>query len=205
MKDIENKQEEIKEEEIPMEPESKLETEVVKKEEIKQEVIPFEEEVIPQAPKEEKEDKKGKKEKPGLWQRLFNTKKIVKTKKVAIIFLRNNGIAEPMEVRSKNGFFNIYGKIYHEDRSCTYTIAKERIPFAIIPEWSMIPYGTKVWHEKPMIEKFSELEDHVIRGIRHAELVKMGGGGADQKINLKTAILIGIFAIIALAVIFGYK
>lgn len=164
-------------------------------------------EQIQETEKEIKKDKKEKKEKEkkGLWQKLFNTNRIVKKGKVAVVYLRNNGIAEPLEVKSVKGFFNINNKIYHEDSDCIFTIAKERIPLAIIPEWSMIPYGTQVWHDKPMIEKFSELEDHTLKGIRHAELVKMGGGGEDKKINLKTAILIGIFLIIGLAIIVGYK
>jgi hypothetical protein len=152
-----------------------------------------------------KQNKEEDKEKKGLWQRVFNTKNIIKKNKVAILYLRNNGIAQPMELQSKKGFFNIEGKIYHEDRDCIYTISKERIPLAIIPEWSMIPYGTKIWHDKTMIEKFSELEDHTLKGIRHAELVKMGGDTGSNKINTKSAILIGIFIIIALAVIMGYK
>ncbi len=146
---------------------------------------------------EEKKDKI----KLNIWQKLFK-KDIVKKGKTAVLYLRNNGIAEPMEVESKKGFFNIKGKTYHEDRDCTYTITKDRIPLAIIPEWSMIPYGLKKWHDKSLIEKFSELEDHLLRGIRHAELVKMGDK-ENIKLNTKAMVVIGIIVIIGIAFLVG--
>lgn len=148
-----------------------------------------------------KEDKKDKKNK-GIWGNLFS-KNIVKKNKVAILYLQNNGIAKAMELEAKKGFFTINGRTYHEDRDCIYRFSKENIPLAIIPEWSLIPYGTKKWHDKEMIEKFSELEDHVLRGIRHAEFVRLGGEG-DKKINMKNAVLIGIVVIIGLAIATGY-
>ena len=149
------------------------------------------------------EDKQIEKDKKKtLWQKIFN-KNIVKKGKTAVLYLRNNGIAEPMELESKRGFFNINGKTYHEDRDCIYTITKDRIPLAIIPEWSMIPYGTKKWHDKSLIEKFSELEDHTLRGIRHAEMVRMGEKEG-MKLNNKTMVVIGIIVIVAVAFLMGY-
>ena len=148
---------------------------------------------------EEKKDEKKK----GFWAKIFNKDK-VKGNNVAVIYLRNNGNAQTMIIESKKGFFNINNRTYHEDRDCVYTIEKDRIPLAIIPEWSLIPYGTKRWHDKEMLEKFSDYQDHVLRGIRHAELVKMGD--KDQtKINAKTAILWGLGIIVAIAVMMGYK
>lgn len=138
--------------------------------------------------------KKGKK---GLWEKFFN-KDMVKKGKTAIVYLKNNGTVELLELASERGFFNIGGKTYNEDRDCIYTVTKDRYPLAIIPEWSMIPYGTKTWHDKPMIEKCSELQDHCIRGIRHAELVRMGDKGF-SKMNNKTLIVIAIIVIIGIA------
>lgn len=138
-----------------------------------------------------------KEKKKGFWSRTFN-KNNVKKNKVAIIYLRNNGVAEPMIVESKRGLFEINEKTYHEDSDCIYTISKDRIPLAIIPEWSMIPYGTKRWHDRDALEKFAECQDHVIRGIRRAELVRMGEKDKGQ-INLKAIIIVGILVIIALA------
>lgn len=144
-----------------------------------------------------------KKKKAGLWDKMFNKKRLKKPNTVAVIFLRNNGKAEPMEVESKKGFYSIHGKTYNEDRDCIYSLGKDKIPLAIIPEWSLLPYGTKAWHDKPMLEKFSELQDHTLRGIRHAELVKMGEG-RESKLNAKAVIGIIVLAIIGYAVFSAY-
>ncbi len=147
------------------------------------------------------EDKEDKKEKKGIWERMFNKKKIKKNK-IAVLYLRNNSRAEPMEVESRRGFFEINDKVYHEQRDCMYIMGKERLPLAIIPEWSLFPIGTKKWDDQSMLEKFAECQDHTIRGIRRAELVRMGekDGG---KLNMKAAVIIGIIVIIAIAFMMG--
>lgn len=150
------------------------------------------------------EPKNKPKEKRNLWQRLFNTKKLEKTNKVAVIYLRENGNAETLEVEPKEGMFNIHGRVYHEDRDCAWTFTKERYPLAIIPEWNVVGLGRKSWEDKPLQEKFSTLEDHAIKGIRHAERVRMGEGDG-QKLNLKSIILIGIAVIVVIAIVLGYK
>jgi len=153
----------------------------------------------------DKTNKKVKKEKKGvsLFEKLFKKSLLKKPDKVAVIYLRNNGIAEPMEVTSKKGFFTINNRTYHEKRDCIYTVTKERIPLAIIKEWDIFPIGTKKWDDEPMREKFSELEDHALRGIRYAELVKMGDHDR-PKLNYKTMILIALGIIIVLAIAIGY-
>lgn len=153
---------------------------------------------------ENKEDFTKRKKRQGFFDKLFNRKKLNKPKRVAVIYLRNNGVAEPIELESKKGFFNIEGHVYHEDKDCIYTITKDRIPLAIIPEWSLIPIGTKRWEDKPMLEKFHECEDHIIRGIRHAELVRMGDKDSSTKLDMKKAILIGVGAIVVIAVLLNY-
>lgn len=154
------------------------------------------------AKEEEKEEEKKKKD--SKWSdKFFKKARFKKPTKVAVIYLRENGIAEPMEVESKNGLFTIGRKTYHERKDCTYTITKERIPLAIIPEWSPVPLGTKIWEEKPMYEKFNELQDHVLRGIRHAELVKMGEKERG-KISVKQAVIAGIVVIVGLALLTNF-
>lgn len=148
----------------------------------------------------------GKKEKKVVkfWDKVFNRKKIEKEDKVAVIFLRNNRTAVPLEVKTKNGFFNINGKSYHEDRDCIYSLGKERVPLAIIPEWSLVPVGTRDQEDKFMLEKFAEFQDHVMKAIRHAELVKMGG--EDKKpLNPKVMIMIGLVVIVVYAVMSNYS
>lgn len=146
---------------------------------------------------------KKKKKKQTFWARLWRAGKLKKKNMVAVIYLRNNGNAEPMEVQSKDGFFNIYGKTYHENIACIYSMTKDRVPLAIIPEWSLIPIGTKRWEDKSMIEKFAELQDHTLRGIRHAEFVRMGG---DKGLGLNAKSVIGfiVLGIIGIAIAAQY-
>ncbi len=150
----------------------------------------------------EPEDKKEKK-KLTWWSKTFKSKNFKKPTLIAVLFLRNNGRAETMQLETRNGFFNIAKKTYHERRDCTWVVDKDRIPLAIIPEWSLIPLGTKEWEDKPMLEKFNELQDHTLKGIRHAELVKMGetdfGGIPPKKI-----IIWGIVILVAGIIIANY-
>ncbi len=155
---------------------------------------------------EEDKKKDAKKAKKGIFS-FLSSKKLKKPNMVAIIYLRNNGIAETGEVESKRGFFIISGKTYHENRDCIYTIIgkdRERIPLAIIPEWSLIPLGTKRWDDKPMLEKFAELQDHTLRGIRHAELVKMGDKSDSKSMTTKQIILLVLACIVGAAVLLNY-
>jgi len=163
-------------------------------------------EVIPesQSTNNEKPNKSKKtKEKESWWSKFFSGKKLKKPNVVAVIYLRNNGNAEMMEVESKNEMFSIHGKTYHERNDCIYTVTKDRIPMAIIPEWSLIPIGTKRWEDHPMLEKFSQLEEHVLKGIRHAELVRRDGQES-KPISTKQMIFWVIIAIVAGAILINY-
>ncbi len=150
---------------------------------------------------EEKEKKKEAKKK--WWNKAFPKKdKFKKPNKVAVLYLRENGNAEPMDIDAKDGFYNIEGKTYHERSDCVYTVGKERIPLAIIPERNMVAIGTKGWEDKAMQEKYSELQDHLLKGIRNAELVKMGDSSGVSP-NLKKWIAGGLGVIVLLAILFG--
>ncbi len=171
-------------------------------------ILNLEEEIIvPEVKtiKKEKNKTKDNVKEKGLWSKIFSKNKLKKPNKVAVIYLRENGIAEPMEetVDSK-GFFNINGKVYHEDRDCTYLLGKDKYPFAIIEEWSVIPLGRKSWTDKPMQQKFCVLQDHVMKGIRHAERVRTGEKGEGLRLNAKQVILYVILGIIGIAVFMNY-
>ncbi|KKN14660.1 hypothetical protein LCGC14_0993910 [marine sediment metagenome] len=211
----ENKEETKKTEKKEKEEIAEAKAESEKEEEKEKEEKKLEEEMkeIAQEMKEleEKKDKKdeiSKKESKKLkkkdWRNnLFNAKKFKRPNRVAVVYLRNNGIAEPMQVDTKDGFFSINGKTYHERKDCVYSFHKDRIPFAVIPEWSMTPIGTKRWEEQTMHEKFNELQDHLLRGIRHAELVRrtgVGMGGMDAK----KMIGLGILVMVGMVVLFNY-
>lgn len=154
--------------------------------------------------KEEKKDKPKGRTSDKWWDKYFNPRRMRKSNRVAAVFLRNNGNADLLEVQSRNGFFNIEGKSYHEDKDCIYTITKDRIPLLIIREWDLLPLGTKRSEEDSMREKFAELENHVLKGIRHAELVKSGGTFDDKKISMKQAIVWGIIGIVLVAIALNY-
>ncbi len=152
-------------------------------------------------PLSKSEDKKKKKGKGEVF-RSFNKRKMKKPSAVGVYFLRNNGKIEQKEIETKHGFFNIEGKTYHEDADCIFR-NKEGYPIAIIPEWSLVPYGTRKWHDKSMLEKFAELQDHALRGIRHAELVKMGERDG-PKISGKAIVGFIILAIIGMVLVSSY-
>lgn len=154
---------------------------------------------------EVKKNKKKDKTKQGFWDKVWNKKKLEKRNTVAVLYLRENGTAEPMEIISKRGFFNINGKTYHERRDCIYTMSKERYPLAIIPEWSITPLGNKLWYDKTPQEIIGILQDHCMNGIRHSERVRSGENMGTNKINMKNVIVIGIIVIVAIAVLMGYK
>lgn len=157
--------------------------------------IPVPEPLVKDNEPETKKGKKDKKKDAKWWNKVFNKDKLKKSDRVGVVYLRNNGKADLMEVQTKNGFFNINGKPYHEDRDCVYILTKERIPLLIVREWDMIPIGTKKWDDEPMREKFSELEQHVLKGIRAAELVK-SGGGIETKLTPKQMILWGLVILV---------
>ncbi len=147
----------------------------------------------------EKEDKKDK----NWWQKIFHKERLKKSNKVAILYLRNNGNAEPLEIESQKGFFNIKGRTYHERRDCTWTITKDRLPLAIIREGNLIPEGTDEWKEQTLQVKFAEFQDHVLRAVRHAELVRSGDRDLSQ-MNLKKVVGWIILGIVIIAVIMNF-
>ncbi len=147
--------------------------------------------------------KKNKKKDSKWWSKTFNKDKLKKPNKVAVIYLRNNGNADLMELETINGFFSIGTKTYNEDRDCVYTITKDRIPLLIVREWDIIPLGTKKWDDDPMREKFSELSQHVLKGIKNAEFVR-SGGGFESKLTPKQLILWGLAALVGVIVIMNF-
>ncbi len=162
----------------------------------------------------EKSDKKGGKEKKKkkLWDGSWRKNKLKKPNSVAVLFLRNNGKAIQYEMETRKGFFELQGKTYHEDNDCMYQINLDGAvrPLAVICEWSLVPVGKQGWYSANdgegrlefMIRKFAEFQDYAIRGIRNAELVKMGESNKSP-MNARTVILLIVAGIIGIAVLFG--
>lgn len=144
--------------------------------------------------------------KKSIWEKMFSKNKLKKPRMVAVLFLRNNGKAEPLELEVKNGFFEIAGKSYHEDKDCMWRFTKEGLPLAIIEQDSLLPIGTRRYYQYYPDEtslqfvkrKLMECQDHVLRGIRHAEFVRMGEK-EKSGVSMKQIIVVGIILIVIYA------
>ena len=141
--------------------------------------------------------------KKNIWNTAFKNKNLKKPSTSAVLYLRNNGTAEPMEVKTKRGMFQIDGKFYHEKLDCKWTMGKSRTPLAIISENKLVPVGKPEYYQRDSEEKLAELQDLVVKGIRHAEIVRMEGE-TKSKINPKVAVGIIIALIIGFAVLRSY-
>ncbi len=143
-------------------------------------------------------------EKKGLWSKLFNRKRSIKPGRLAVLFLRNNGNAETLDVPVKDGMFSLYGNTYHEKTDCIYTMGKDRIPLAVLEEWSMFPIGTRIYEDQDIRRKSSQLQEHLMKGIRHAEKVRLEGGAGMGPLNMKQVILWGIIILVVIVVLMNY-
>jgi len=121
---------------------------------------------------------------------------------VAVMYLRNSGIAELRYVKPENDFFVVDGHYYHIDESCYYSIGKKRIPMAIIPEWSFTPLSRKAYGEVLQADS-QHAQKLIIKALENAEIVKINrdDGKEKGKLNPKTAIIIVILIIVAIAVL----
>lgn len=150
-------------------------------------------------------EKKDEKKSQSFWSKIFQKEKLKKPEDVAALYLRENGVAEPMIVHpdEKSGFFHINNRQYHPRRDCKFIIGKDKTPLVIIPEWKLTPVGTKEYDDLPIEQRLSDLQQHTIEAIRHAEIVKMSGEDG-IKPNWKVIIGIVIGGIILLAILKNY-
>jgi hypothetical protein len=182
--------------------------ELVKKQEIPeipmQEVVsqPFKQ--LEQFQEEPEKKKEKKKKKPNLWDRIFKKQKLKKPESVAVLYLRKNGVAQPLYIEPKNEMFHIGTKVYHQRKDCKYLITKDKVPLAIIFEEGLVPVGNKEFYDLDVQRRCAEHQDHAIKAIRHAEIVRMGYDDKDKKkINPKVVIGIIIIAIVGYALLKG--
>jgi hypothetical protein len=148
---------------------------------------------------------KDNKDTESFWKKIFKKKQ--KIKSLPIIYLRKNGIAEPMYVKTENGQFKVGDKTYHEREDCRYKLmmGKESMPFAVVPEDGIIPVGTSDYYAKldENIQKVvQEHQEMAIKAIRHAEIVRMGEDG--KKPDMKMIIIVAIIVIVGLALLKNY-
>lgn len=158
--------------------------------------------------KEEKAKEKEEKKQEGFWRKIFPKKKVAAPNRVAGIYRRLNGTAEPFIAETKNGMFNVGGKTYHELQDCRYTltIGKERLPFIDVVEDKLIPEGNHNYYvelDSKIQQIIAEHQERAIKAIRHAELVRLAGEDK-PKPNMKLIIIIIIVAIIGFALLKNY-
>ncbi len=140
----------------------------------------------------------------GVWDKVFNVKKLKKPDTVAVVLLRDNGNAEPLEAKAIRGMFNINGKVYHEREDCKYTLnyKGERTPFIVVHENMLHPEPNKEYYERGFQKRMADLQDMVTRAIKNAEIVKVEGD-SNSKINPKLLIAGAIGLIIMFALFQG--
>lgn len=149
-------------------------------------------------------DPKEKKKNDNTWSKFLKTNKVKKDNQVAVLFLRNNSRAEPYILTPKDGMFEIAARSYHERSDCKYSVrfGKDIVPLAVIREKDLKPIGNKDWDDLSIEAKLAELQYHVIKGIRTAEIVRVEGN--DKKMDMKTIVIIGIIAVVALVFLQKY-
>lgn len=194
---LEGKSEEVATKEISNEPKQEIQEVSVK---------PNNSEKVETIIEPKKPEKKEVKPKEKKWyEKFFNKEKFKKSKKVGIIFCRDSGIAEFIEQEEKDGMFSIDDKIYHTDLDCIYRTKEDKIPLAIIREKDMTPLRFTRSEEETIEERVSTLQNLLIKGIRHAELVRQGGTDFNSKqITMKQVILYCVVALVAGAVLMNF-
>lgn len=128
------------------------------------------------------------------WQRIFKKDKVKKPNMVVVQLLKNNGTSEVIYMETKDDMFTIGDCVYHTRKDCAFTlfVGNDRIPLCILPEWSMIPIGTRAFYELTPERRIAEYQNLALKAIRMAETVKAEepvkkGGG----INMRTILIIG--------------
>jgi len=104
-----------------------------------------------------------------------DTKRIADAQ-VAVLYMRESGIADLKYVKPENGMFIVEGRYYHIRDSCMYSIGKKRIPLAVIPEWSFVPLSKKGYKEHLGSEN-QEAQMLIIKSLENAEVVKIQQDG----------------------------
>lgn len=148
--------------------------------------------------KKEKEEEKNK-----FWGKTIRKDKLKKPESIAVLYLRMNGIAEPLYVIPKNGMFHIESQTYHVREDCRYLINKDKVPLAILREDGLVPEGTSEFWEREFQARCAEHQNKAIKAISQAELVRMGYDDNKMKINPKIIIVLVILAIVGYAIFKG--
>lgn len=130
-------------------------------------------------------------------------KKKIANAEVAVLYLRESGIAELKYVKPDNGMFIIYGRYYHINASCFYNLGTKRIPLAVIPEWAFVPISKK-GYETELGSHYQDAQMLIIKSLENAEIVKI-----NQDINPKrkadSKLIIGIIIVAVIGLFFLNK
>ncbi len=158
---------------------------------------------------EDVKDIKPEKKDKTFWEKFFNNKKVDKPNTVAILLLRINGEATPLyREYDEEGMFRIddikknpFAKTYHIRHDCIHRIKikKDTIPLCILPEWSLVPLGNRIYWEMGIERRAMEAQEEFLKAIRAEEVVKQ-----DESLKKKSAISGKTIWIFIAIVVIGY-
>ena len=158
---------------------------------------------------EDVKDIKPEKKDKTFWEKFFNNKKVDKPNTVAILLLRINGEATPLyREYDEEGMFRIddikknpFAKTYHIRHDCIHRIKikKDTIPLCILPEWSLVPLGTRLYWEMGVERRGMEAQEEFLKAIRAEEVVKQ-----DESLKKKSAVSGKTIWIFIAIVVIGY-
>ena len=126
----------------------------------------------------------------------FRTKLIAKKNRALIFLLKTNRDIEIKIVPIFNGMVMLKDSAtnmekYYDARADCFYIYKG-IPVLMLPEWSLVPIGTKDYQDAEQNKKLANAQQVIIRAIETKEMQL----GPKLKMDMKTIIIIGIIAII---------
>lgn len=149
------------------------------------------------------------KEEKGFWEKFFDKKKLNKQNMVAILLLGTDAKGIPLyREYDQDGMFTVedikknpLAKKYHVREDCIFTIEvkKKSIPLCILPVWSMVPLGTKIYWEMSQERRGLELQEGIIKAIRAEEIVK-----ADENLKKKGGLSGKTIWIVIGLIVIGY-
>jgi hypothetical protein len=115
------------------------------------------------------------------------------TNHALVVFLRRNREIDLKYTEIYNNVISIENKFYDARADCYYTYGKERVPTLILPEWSLVPIGTKDYQDAVKEGTTTDGQDIIIEGFERKEIGRKKGTG----IELKHIIIIVIVALVA--------
>ena len=126
-------------------------------------------------------------------------KRLAKKNKAAVLLLRENRTAIWKIGQLKDGMVEVDGRQHNASIDFIF-LYKNKLPFIILPEWSLDPIGTKDYYDALDSGVLMSPQNIIIRKIEMAEIAKEGKGG---RFSGMTWVIIGLGVVALLYFIFG--